>query len=358
MRDKTFGLLLVLIFCLFQSCGFIKLNSWVDSQIINFSKSNIDFKIKDNRIMLLDSVNFYLDIGAPNVIFKSEIHNFSIKDSILIGSLENVNGKTLENKVYVFDEIQNTFFSIKNAVFRVVTNNNFCLEAYGLIGCELFQNKIVGLDFETNKLNILYENSRDGYQEAKVTDFDGFYFIIELLVNGIKINAKIDTGNPHDLLLKKRDFNLVKNEVYNLYSVKDSEIDTLINSISTIHFENTFDESNFIIKSNNHIKRNLLGVGFMKNYNWIFDFKKGKVFYKNIEKNIPFYQKNKVIANNGKLIYYQTTTYSNIPNLNYEIITVNNLKITPNTICKIQSLLNNTEDWEPFEIILANNLKL
>ncbi|WP_452230954.1 hypothetical protein [Lacinutrix sp. MEBiC02404] len=319
----------------------------VNNQEIKLSNQLIAFEILNNRISLKDSVNFFLDIGAPNIIYKEKLKSLNIKDSIKIGELVNSNGKRIENKSMVIELIKNNFFEVNNAVFRVLPNNTICNDNLGLIGCELFYNEVIGLDFKNNtiqKLPVSFIKNNKDYKKLKVVDFDGYYFIVSLSVKGQDFNVKLDTGSPYSLLLTKEDFNKIKRETYFSYFINRGKLDTIFSS-RTKSMEN-----DFIVKSNNYIKRNLIGVQLMKNYNWIFDYAEGKVYYKKIANNISPKYSNRSIIREDKLIFYQTDNNSKIYELDKSIVSVNKELITVENICTFNDLLNSTINWSTLDI--------
>ena len=317
----------LLFFC--NSCSFIKVNRLVEKQQISFTGAKANFKNVDNRLVIQDGVDFYLDTGAPNVLFADKSNEFDITDSIKLGPLEKSNGQKIENKSIVIKKIQNGFFTIEEAVFRLIEKENDCLGMNGIIGCELFQDKILLIDFQDNTIQAMENYRSEGYQEMKIKDFDGYYFFVEVPVNNHTIVAKIDTGNPYGLLLKRQDFEKIQQEKSYAYFKRDNMVDTVYMSRMQMNFTSSIRDSVTVL-SNNLIKRNLLGVDFMKNYNWILDFKEGKIFFKPIEKksDTRFSPENRAIIRDGKLIFYQTGDPEKIRFLDKEITSVNNRKIS------------------------------
>jgi len=166
----------LLFFC--NSCSFIKVNRLVEKQQISFTGAKANFKNVDNRLVIQDGVDFYLDTGAPNVLFADKSNEFDITDSIKLGPLEKSNGQKIENKSIVIKKIQNGFFTIEEAVFRLIEKENDCLGMNGIIGCELFQDKILLIDFQDNTIQAMENYRSEGYQEMKIKDFDGYYSLL------------------------------------------------------------------------------------------------------------------------------------------------------------------------------------
>ena len=329
------------ILILLGNCSFFKLGSLQNNQKITLKNDSINFNVENNRVLLQNDVNFILDIGAANVLFTNKVNHFKIKDSLCIGSLETPTGEKLENRVVVLDSISNQLFTINDAVFRKM-DKKYCFTSYGLLGPETFENQIIALNFEKNKIyktNIGADQLK-GYEMLQVSDFDGYFFNIDVFINNVKTSVKLDTGNPYDLVLSYKDFSKIQNQKFFSYH-KGS--DSTSNTLASLQMNNYSD--NILIKSAPKIKRNLLGVGFMKNYNWILDYKDGNVYAKKISKNQPKYLKNKAFIVDDLLFYGETNQKKKIEFLGKEIISVNKIKVNPENICEMQDLLNQTEDW-------------
>ena len=107
---------------------------------------------------------------------------------------------------------------------------------------------------------------------------------------------------------------------------------------------------------NNKTIVNTLGIEFIKNYNWIFDFKNSSVYYKRIKNQekevfeIPKIQIQSISINEKLFIGFKTNFYTGKYNINDEIISINNQLITSENICEMQNLLNSTSNWDEFKI--------
>lgn len=339
--------LLIPIAFLLCSCSLIKLSKIINNQAITLKNDSINFNLENNRVLLQNDVNFMLDIGAANVLFTNKLQHFKIKDSLSIGSLETPTGEKLENKALVLDSISNDLFTIKKAVFRKV-DKNYCFSSYGFLGPETFENQTIAIDFKENKIykTETSNNQLADYEKLKVTDFDGYFFYIEVLVNNVKIPVKLDTGNPFDLVLTDKYFKKSNKDIFLSYQ-KGSK--STSNGLADLKMNNYSDS--ILIKSTPKVKRNLLGVGFMKNYNWILDYKNGNVYAKKITKNKPKYFFNKSFIENNKLFYGETYQKEKRDWLGKEIVSVGKIKVTPENSCEMQNLINQTEDWGQLELI-------
>ncbi|HEX8268807.1 MAG TPA: hypothetical protein VF581_02850 [Flavobacterium sp.] len=338
--------------CMLASCSFIKLDKLVSNQNIALTDNRVHFDLISGRILLRDSVNFILDIGAPNVIFQNKIGSFPISDSLTLGKLENANGKMIENKCYVITKMNNRLFNAERPVFRVIEKEANCYESDGFVGCELLQEQIFSINFQEQFVERVTEQRlsavKSNYLQATVTDYDGYYFLIEIKVDGKIIEAKLDTGNPHDLLLKKSDFDLLPKKPELSFFKSKTTIDTLFRqkSIATI---GEASENPIVVQSNHHLKRNLLGTGFMKNYNWIIDYKNGAIYYQMFMPNEPLLVKDRVIISKGDLLYYQTDDADNIQNLGKTIASLEGNQITAANICFYSQMINGGKSLKELE---------
>ena len=342
--------ILILSFVLALSgCNIINMGKAIKNQQITLKKNRVSFDIDENRVIIYDNVNFILDIGAPNILFNTRVNNFAVIDSIFIGKMHKSNGKSIKNKMVILDSINTVLFEGEKMVFRVINKDKNCLGINGLLGSELFENSIVELNFENNyiqKLDSLNLKQIKTYQELPVSDFDGFYFFIDLKIDDKIFKLKLDTGSPYDILMKKKNFELIKNnsEIQNYFFGTGNDLDTLLVSKHKITLRDKQEDHEVI--SNNYLKRNLVGINFMKNYNWILNFKTGQVFTRQInDVNTPFIPDNKVVIENDQLIYYQTNDSNSIVNLGKKILSVNGTLIEKNNLCYFKKYLNST-NWK------------
>jgi hypothetical protein len=98
-----------------------------------------------------------------------------------------------------------------------------------------------------------------------------------------------------------------------------------------------------------------MGMKFIGKFNWLIDFKNKKIY---IQKNKNLFESDantdvntyQVIILDEKLIIGFKNSKSIKYNLNDEIISVNNEKITLSNRCEMQKLLNTTLNWDEIEI--------
>lgn len=108
---------------------------------------------------------------------------------------------------------------------------------------------------------------------------------------------------------------------------------------------------------NDNLHVNTVGIEFIKNYNWIFDIKNGYVYYNksNTSKTqntfeVPKVNIQSIALSNKLLVGFKANFYHGNLNINDQIISVNNQKVTPENICEMQKLLNTTQNWDTLQL--------
>jgi predicted aspartyl protease len=334
---------------LFNACTIVKIAKLSSNQEINLiSNKKIYFPIEENnRIVLNEDINMMLDTGAPNCFFDKSKKQFVFSDSLIVGSLKNSFGKELDNKLYVCDW-NNALFNSKNLVLRSLPYSFECNTGInGLIGSETFIDKILSINFENRYIEVLddFKNEDSLYSSVEVSKFDGYFFDVNINILGVKYPFRFDTGNNYDAILTDENASKININYSSTENNTNIGLDKTISFIKEkVQIANFNDNAIFLISKS--LKRNLLGVGFMKNYNWILDYKKGKIYAKKNNSTDKLIYKSKSFSKLNKLII----NYSDILKPGDQIISVNNQKVTPENICEMQTLLNNTQNWETLKL--------
>src|SRR5690606_14219392 len=97
-----------------------------------------------------------------------------------------------------------------------------------------------------------------------------------------------------------------------------------------------------------------VGIGFIQSFDWIIDFKNKEIYYRKnnteLSSHIPQISVGS-LAMNGKLkIILLGGNYKDKYHLGDIITHVNHQKVTPENICEMQKLLNETKDWSTLHI--------
>lgn len=362
-------ILFLFFFVFFNSCksyqDFLKIDK---EYVINVSDKLNNGRMVAGRIEG-KNVNLLFDTGAS----KSVLFNFDVlgRESILNKCRSGVfikgpSGKLFVKK-YITDSIVfNSFRSLYQPLLLVDNNiNHNCNKNYnydGLLGIDAFyeNDHLLLLDNEKGELKIVVEKNID-------------YIPIDCEFGKKSIYIRGKIGNKKYLFLfdTGADMSILINKANNEFPVLE-EVEMLVSTINNNrNFKSTktiFYELDYInvggVKVENPLiscvptmNKNLVGYNFIKNYNWIIDFKNKKLYAKKISSSelkpdkINFENFNyKVVGVEDKLIIVSKKVTEKKHSLGDEIISVNNEKITPENICDMQKKLNETNDWETLKI--------
>lgn len=111
------------------------------------------------------------------------------------------------------------------------------------------------------------------------------------------------------------------------------------------------------INRSENITRKLVGVMFIRKFNWILDFKNNKIYFKKIdkEKTIKSFQQPYAVRNlENKLVISAKNNIMKEYEIGDEITSVNDIKITTQNICEMQKLLNTSNNWGNLNILIAS----
>jgi hypothetical protein len=339
------------LFCtliLFTSCSYLKAYKFVQNREVKFYDNKIiSFNLTNNRIFLKDSLNYFLDLGGSSSFNVNSKHNFQFIDSIEVGKIVDFKGENLKNKIYLLKNISAPLFQSQNFYMSQFNSKLSCEEYYDvMIGADLFYDKNLFIDFENKNISVLdnYDEYLSDYSSLNVVRFNGKFFEVESNINEVPIVFKIDTGNPYGILINTETFNKLNQSITNKVFIDDElQLDY---SNGKINFNDNPSEINIL--HNPRTVNNLLGVNFMKNYNWIFDFQNGKIFVKKNKNQHEKINSNRVVTRGNLLLIesYVSPKY----NTEKRIVSIDEIVITDQNICHYKNLLNSTENWEIYNI--------
>lgn len=315
------------------------------------------------------NVSLLFDTGATkSVLFSYDLLG---RESFNENSRGNVfvkgpSGKQLLQKIITDSLCFNSFRSLYQPILVIdAPNKNSCDVASnhdGLLGLDAFSdsNDCLFIDNQKSELKLI-TGVKDDYQEVESV-FSGKLIYLKCEINNRKELFLFDTGADFSVLIaKESDLSKSVESVETLVSTinenkipqKSKTIFYKLNKISIggIKFEDC------IVANVSTIHRNIIGFNFIKNYNWIIDFKNEKLYAKKLvvsktEGAIEGLQKisPKAVAIDNKLTIVMKKLSDKNVEVGSQIISVNNEKITPENICRMQKLLNETNDWETLKI--------
>lgn len=315
---------------------------------------------------------FIFDTGATvsTLTDSTAIDYFSNKDFSKFGSAKGADNKKVHSRRFT-TAFKSNFFESNNKVLTFINMPQAQCDkkqrSYkGILGLDVFfdKNLSMRLDFTNNKVcNIsdqeFQEHVSSGEYQLLKSKCSMNQITVYLEIEGEKYPFKIDTGYTGNIIMsyiEKRDF---KNE-------KKMEFEgSLFQTISShthgkeIMYEEmpvVFGSYEFQTKVNisTSIKSQLIGISFIRAFDWLIDYNHNKVYIKrnqnpiesNFSRKISYYTK----ANNGKLLITVKEKSQNRYQLGDEITTVNGQKVTTENQCELQDLLNKTEDWNSLNL--------
>lgn len=314
------------------------------------------------------------DTGAPkSVLFSKSDDQKKVFSS---GATKSATGEKVAIKVIRTDIFSSSLVNTRYKTMYSIPDesNKFSCSTYkmdGILGMDFYYGakKPILLDYESNTVKILENFDKNAYADYYEVDvkFKGLLFkhiFIEILVNGKKEKFLFDTGATDATLYMKTPNKGIKSDfvfesmIFTASGIKNSIMNAVINN--NISLENLSGLKSDIIYLND-LPNNLMGLSFIKNFNWIIDKKRSKMYFKPISGR-QF--SSEIMARKSILV----TAYQNKLNVVFlnklknktkfkigdEIISINNQTITPKNLCEMQNLLNTAENWDQLNIQIKN----
>ncbi|MES2747229.1 MAG: hypothetical protein V4648_02555 [Bacteroidota bacterium] len=297
------------------------------------------------------------------------ISSFENKDFGSLGSVKGADGKKTKNRTFTTN-IKTNLFESENMVMIYVNqpkakcNNNPMKGLIGLFNI-LSSTYSIHMNFGESSLCNLDENeknemiTKNGFEELKC-EYKNSIIYVFLEIENKEYKFKLDTGFTENIVVPYSKEIKFENRNYSKFEgsfFKSLSSETKGNE--SIYADMPIKIGNQVVYSNlnssSSIKSQNIGIGFIKGFDWIIDYKNKKLFYKKnknrIETSIKY--KNPLYSNvvNDKLVVIIKNSNSNSAfNLGDEITSINSKKVTPENICEMQNLLNSTTNWETLNL--------
>ena len=185
---------------------------------------------------------------------------------------------------------------------------------------------------------------------------------INLIVDSIPYKFLFGTGSNARLILSDKTLHRKEEEIIGVgrlgYDMSGEMVDTVSISVNPVvmYGMDTLNTPIYFFKS---IKRNNMGLGFIKHFDWIIDRKRNVMYAKPISpiikegedmsKKIISYETD--VTEDGKLtIVFHKLNQEKVYPLGTIIKSVNGEAITAENICDYKKKLNNTADWSKLEL--------
>lgn len=368
MKTKIFYIIPLLL--LLQSC---KLLSLINNEEVITKTGSVDVK-SSSLIVNIDidnvkKVPFLFDTGASLTFinYDSIIDKTQKRKTFKFGNVSTPDGSKTRNEITAL-YIKTPWFESKNKVVGLFAMpKSKCASKtyyYGVIGLDAFinSNLILELNNENRTINSYINTDFDkeklnGFTKIN-TIFDKKKILIPLTINGITDNYLLDTGNSSSIIMpfsKQLDSistNKIVTEGKSFQSVKAAfgNETTILQAIPVKIGDINFNAP--ILMLPNGINKNM-GMEAIKQFNWFINFTTKEVFIKKntvLSKEIKIKKFYFTTISKDKILVIAKIKGNNKYNIDDEITSINDQKVTSENICEMQDFLNKTEDWSALKL--------
>ncbi len=256
-------------------------------------------------------------------------------------------------------------FHDQNFLFTIVANPDHCApQISGIIGSDLLQRngELYFLNFDEMQICSLTSadfkswGNRKEYQEWKSIfsrdkieifvsiNWQDYKFTFDICYEGTF--SHVNNNN----LIGSRDHSIIYSAISNKPMLRSHEIKIFpftkiyINKVGYSGALRLDDE-----------KDNRVGLGFIKGFNWIVDYKKKKIYYKKnnsaLDSNIVQSQyKSKIM--DDEIIVVEVKQNCRKYKVGDKITTVSGIEVNSENICKIQKLIDNSVNWDELLLVI------
>lgn len=238
----------------------------------------------------------------------------------------------------------------------------------GIIGTDVFwemnPDMLLILDFDNNLLSITNRQTADSLinlEKYRIieTQFRRNAIFLDINVNGEMESILFDTGFSGSLIMPSGQINMNKSFSIKgqLFSTVNSKISGRNDFYSNVPIEISGLKINGdIIVTDSSIPYNLIGMGIIKNFNWIIDYSNRKTYarrnFNDEASTTDEISENFIDIVEGRLKIIAIKEGYSTFNLGDEIILVDNEPVTSDNICEVMDFLKSNRDWTEFEIVI------
>ncbi|MEO8769481.1 MAG: hypothetical protein ABI402_05335 [Ferruginibacter sp.] len=375
---KNFYLLIGLwIFVCLVSCKAMKFSH---AESVNTNNGNEKIELVKNQVLINTQIegreqSLALDLGAMvSVLYDTAvIKDFYTREKSTFGSAKGAgSGKIKITQLPL--TLNDSLFSSQNKVFTVINNDallnkdkcSTVKKLSGVYGADLFKkNKaILLIDIEEKKLcnltdSVLTSIIQTGFTEIKST-FGMKIITVYVNIDGKEYPFGFDTGFTGSFTMPySEDIDFLKDTHISMEGMQAITITGIQKGTSDVYEEKkiAIGATDFVtmISVSTGIKSQNMGMGFMKGFNWVIDYKHKKIYFKKIAEqqdskldSVNNYNarivKNKLIVASRKV---NMTEY----NIGDEIISVNGQAVNDTNKCEMLQLLAKSTDWKTVNVI-------
>lgn len=321
------------------------------------------------------TVPMVFDTGAMfSAVFSADsLYPKELERAISFGSVWGADHKKQPQKLVVLP-VKCSLFESENKVFAAVNMpQSLCTKSenrlLGVLGMDLFfhQEKALLMSFSNGNLRLL-----DSPEAIATLEKEGYVLLAsQFKRNAVYVAAKIenqpvwfklDSGFEGTMAVPYSAKNNFQNPLKTVY--EGSAFQTAMgrtNGREVFYNKMPFALGEFTNQQqcveSSSIKKPLLGIRFMRGFDWLFDFKNKKIYAKRTALQIPenFTNLYPYQAEAGDKLRISLKSVKAKPfKLGDEILAVNGQKVTAENRCALQKLLNSTPNWDQLELLVSS----
>ncbi|KNB62207.1 hypothetical protein [Chryseobacterium sp. Hurlbut01] len=331
----------------------------------------MSFRVVNDKMIITSLISSQ----KVDLIFDTGASNHSLNDSLLFVKDENnqrlkikTAAKTADGEVktYIGNNIETNIVSGKNSVASYLPFDfGFCRNYKGLFspGYIVESEKQMFLNFKENYVEVGDNFDLKSYEEIPMRKKLSGMIEVKMKVDNKENWYTFDTGADTPFI-QKFENNKYKSDNYiglggvsgiaknKKTPIRDISFYRNVPVMLNKHLYYS-DIANGKVVSNAN-----LGLRFIKEFNWIFDFKNNKLYFKKlntskiIEPRADINYGAKDIDN--KLVVFLKKPNQKLFNLGDVIVKYNNVFVTSENICAIKDELNNKE-WKNLNLVISKN---
>lgn len=239
---------------------------------------------------------------------------------------------------------------------------NICAdESIGLIGLDQFHrnSNTTHLDFDEMQLCALSEQESysllgQGYREVKSIFYrDKIEIVLSINWQDYKFTFDVNYDGTFshpavETLKLSKEYKINYDEI-SLTSINVNQVVTIF-PFTKVYMNKLGYSAALTLNSNTNSR---VGLGFLKGFNWIIDYKKKKLFCKKnsiaIDSNIMANDnKSSIIGNEILIVRVKHNSRKYL--LRAVITSVSGIMVSTNTICELQNILESSSNWDDLQL--------
>jgi hypothetical protein len=261
---------------------------------------------------------------------------------------------SIENKIIAIDQYKSA---------GIATHNQLgCLPAAGVFGRDLLGSCRHSTMINFDTMQICHDQhpvsiehlTNSGFKEVRSRYISGS-FEIAVTINWKDYWFKLDTSYegmfvmPHRRNLSFQKDRFVERQAFDIVTRRVSNDKTYINK--GVWFDGIgYNASIVVTESKSESK---CGVGFIKGFNWLFDYDNQRVYYRKNSLSLGNQSPvgpHIILKSNNYLIIVSKPINDNNFTLGDTIFSANATTVDSSTVCQVLSTLTNSPDWSKMEI--------